>query len=275
MLLAAYFGHLLIGATVASVSVAHLTQRGIAPVVAGTMLSIEALMQMAGRTVGGLIGDRIDPRYLLMVALLALVVGSAALSVANDYPTMLLYAVGSGLGFGLTLLAVTVLLLNYYGRKHNLEIFSITCLIGAVSALGPTIGGGVRDLTGSFASTFQIFAGVIAVILVAVVFMRPPRQHRLEAIPPTIVARRSSPLCRSRQLRMAGPCDKHEFGVFLPVANGGWIISSTTPPLDGAVEQNLDAAVIADEVGMDFVMSMGKWRGFGGVTNHWGVRWKS
>ena len=62
---------------------------------------------------------------------------------------------------------------------------------------------------------------------------------------------------------------KHEYGVFLPVANGGWIISSTTPPLDGLWKQNLAAAVTADEVGMDFVMSMGKWRGFGGVTNHW------
>jgi pyrimidine oxygenase len=68
---------------------------------------------------------------------------------------------------------------------------------------------------------------------------------------------------------------RHEFGVFLPVANGGWIISSTTPPLDGLWKQNLAAAVTADEVGMDFVMSMGKWRGFGGVTNHWGVQMES
>jgi pyrimidine oxygenase len=67
----------------------------------------------------------------------------------------------------------------------------------------------------------------------------------------------------------------HEFGVFLPVANGGWIISSTTPPLDGLWKQNLAAAVTADQVGMDFVMSMGKWRGFGGQTNHWGVQMES
>jgi cyanate permease len=93
---------------------------------------------------------------------------------------MLLYAIGSGIGFGLTLLTVTVLLLNYYGRKHNLEIFSITCLIGAVSALGPTIGGSLRDLTGSFTTTFQLFAGVIVLILIAAVFMRPPR-HALSA----------------------------------------------------------------------------------------------
>jgi len=63
---------------------------------------------------------------------------------------------------------------------------------------------------------------------------------------------------------------KKDFGVFLPVANGGWIISKTSPPLDDLWRQNREAAIIADEVGLDFVMSMGKWRGFGGETNHWG-----
>lgn len=61
-----------------------------------------------------------------------------------------------------------------------------------------------------------------------------------------------------------------EFGVFLPVASGGWIVSRHTPRLDGGWPQNRDAAVIADEEGLDFVMSMGKWRGFGGDTGHWG-----
>ena len=61
-----------------------------------------------------------------------------------------------------------------------------------------------------------------------------------------------------------------EFGVFLPVANGGWIVSKATPPLDGGWEQNRDAALIAEEQGFDFVMAMGKWRGFGGETGHWG-----
>src|SRR5580704_17570262 len=61
-----------------------------------------------------------------------------------------------------------------------------------------------------------------------------------------------------------------QFGVFLPVASGGWIVSRNTPRLDGGWPQNRDAAIIADEEGLDFVMSMGKWRGFGGDTDHWG-----
>src|ERR1700691_5831804 len=61
-----------------------------------------------------------------------------------------------------------------------------------------------------------------------------------------------------------------DFGVFLPVANGGWIVSKTTPPLAGGWAQNRAAAIAADEEGLDFVMSMSKWRGFGGDTDHWG-----
>jgi pyrimidine oxygenase len=67
---------------------------------------------------------------------------------------------------------------------------------------------------------------------------------------------------------MTGP---KEFGVFLPIANGGWIVSSNTPVLDGGWSQNRDAALIAEEEGFDFVMAMGKWRGFGGETSHWGT----
>jgi pyrimidine oxygenase len=70
-------------------------------------------------------------------------------------------------------------------------------------------------------------------------------------------------------------CGRKAFGVFLPVANGGWIISSTTPTLDGLWRQNLEAALAAEAAGLDFVMSMGKWRGFGGETNHWGVSMES
>jgi MFS family permease len=175
VLLAAYFGHLLVGICVSSFSVAHLVQRGATLEVAGVMLGVESLMAAAGRLIGGALGDRIDPRWLLLVALLALVVGVLALSVANsDLTMMIVYAVGAGLGFGLAALAVALLLLNYFGRTHNLEIFSLTCTIGAVSALGAAIGGMIRDDVGGFALAFQLCGVMIGLILVAGAFMRPP-----------------------------------------------------------------------------------------------------
>ena len=183
VLLAAYFGHLLIGVSVASMSVAHLTERGVGATLAGAMLSFESLVQTGGRALAGAVSDYLEPRLLLVFSLACLVVGAGALSVASTYPMMLLYAVGSGLGFGLTSLAVTVLLLNYFGRRHNLEIFSATCLIGGVSALGPTVGGALRDASGGFGSTFQIYAVIIAAVFVAATLMRPPKPREAAAAP--------------------------------------------------------------------------------------------
>jgi MFS family permease len=175
ILASAYCVHLLSGVTVSSLSVAHLTERGVAAGVAAGMLSVEGLMATAARLGGGFIGDRIDPKWLLMFAVGSLGLGSLALSVADSTLLMFVYAIGTGVGFGLTALAVTILLLNYYGRKNNLEIFSTVCLAGAVSALGPLIGGSLRDLLGSFSPTFQLFGIVAAVVFVASLFMRPPQ----------------------------------------------------------------------------------------------------
>ncbi|PHM24051.1 hypothetical protein BDE27_0577 [Xenorhabdus ehlersii] len=57
---------------------------------------------------------------------------------------------------------------------------------------------------------------------------------------------------------------KKAFDVFLPIAKSGWIISKNIPPLDASYKQNREAAILADQIGLDFIMSMGKWCGFGG-----------
>lgn len=74
---------------------------------------------------------------------------------------------------------------------------------------------------------------------------------------------------------MNAPASKKEFGVFLPIANGGWIISKNAPRLDASYKKNREAAILADEIGLDFIMSMMKWRGFGGETGHWGTSLES
>ncbi|MGG7510490.1 LLM class flavin-dependent oxidoreductase [Plantibacter sp. YIM 135249] len=62
----------------------------------------------------------------------------------------------------------------------------------------------------------------------------------------------------------------HEYGIFLPIGNGGWLVSTTAPHPDGSYEYNKRASILAEEAGLDFVMAMAKWRGFGGTTDHWG-----
>jgi pyrimidine oxygenase len=59
------------------------------------------------------------------------------------------------------------------------------------------------------------------------------------------------------------------FGVFLPMANGGWIISRESPKVDGSYALNRRVVTITEESGFDFAIAMAKWRGYGGDTRHW------
>jgi len=61
-----------------------------------------------------------------------------------------------------------------------------------------------------------------------------------------------------------------EYGIFLPIGNGGWMLSTTAPHPEATYAWNRRAAVYAEDIGLDFIMSMAKWRGFGGSTDHWG-----
>ena len=60
-----------------------------------------------------------------------------------------------------------------------------------------------------------------------------------------------------------------ELGVFLPIAEGGFIFSESAPPTPATYSYNEQTALLAEELGFDFVMSQIKWRGFGGPTRAW------
>jgi len=66
-----------------------------------------------------------------------------------------------------------------------------------------------------------------------------------------------------------------ECGVFIPVGQGGWIISSTSPETPATYAYNKQVVQQAESLGLDFALSMAKWRGYGGVTGHWDVTLES
>ena len=174
IVVAAYTTYLLCEVTVNGISVQHLTERGAAFTLAGGLLSFQALVSVFARAVGGLAGERIDPRKLVIVAMGCLAIGLAALAMAHGLPLMIVYATTVGAGYGLAYLATTVLLLNYFGRERNLELFSLMCLVSTLASAGPVLGGLVHDRLGGFSPALWGFSGLAAVVMVAVVLMRPP-----------------------------------------------------------------------------------------------------
>ncbi len=66
-----------------------------------------------------------------------------------------------------------------------------------------------------------------------------------------------------------------ELGVFIPVGNGGWITSTTSPQLPATYAYNKEVTILAERLGFDFALSMAKWRGYGGPSRHWDVTLES
>lgn len=60
-----------------------------------------------------------------------------------------------------------------------------------------------------------------------------------------------------------------ELGVFLPVLNNGWIISTAAPQYHPSYTMNKAMTLLAEDLGFSFVLSPVKYRGFGGPTEHW------
>ena len=60
-----------------------------------------------------------------------------------------------------------------------------------------------------------------------------------------------------------------DIGVFIPIANNGWIISENSPQYMPSFELNRDICQKAEHHGLHFALSMIKLRGFGGKTEFW------
>ncbi|GGO63239.1 pyrimidine oxygenase [Roseovarius pacificus] len=60
-----------------------------------------------------------------------------------------------------------------------------------------------------------------------------------------------------------------KLGVFLPNGQNGYIISKNSPQYIPTWEHMLEITQEAERVGLDFILSMIKYRGFGGETGYW------
>lgn len=60
-----------------------------------------------------------------------------------------------------------------------------------------------------------------------------------------------------------------KFGIFLPNGSNGYIPSAGSPQYLPSFQHNLRISLEAERQGLDFVLSMMKYRGFGGETGYW------
>ena len=156
--------------------VAHLTDMGIPTLVAAGALGILVGVSTLGRLTGGVLGDRIGPRYLIAIACLMQVIALIIFINAQTMVWVYVYVLLFGLAYGAILVLQPVIMAAYYGTKAFARLQAIVMFICApILAGSPMLGGYMYDATHSYAIPFSICAGFCAVGVICALLARPPK----------------------------------------------------------------------------------------------------
>jgi pyrimidine oxygenase len=77
------------------------------------------------------------------------------------------------------------------------------------------------------------------------------------------------PWGNARAVRHWGKGGPMELGVFIPIGNNGWLISTTSPQYMPSFDLYREVVQKAERYGFDFALSMVKLHGFGGPSQFW------
>lgn len=161
--------------TVTSQLVLHLTDVGIDPVLAGSALGMQGAIGAGARLLSGIMGDKIDPRRLLLFGLLGQFIGYYFLKIAVEPVHVYLFAVTFGLGYGMAAVASTTLIVNFFGVKNNAHLMGIRgILVTLFGGIGPIGAGLIADYSGSYSVAFSLYMGLNFLAMTAVFFMSVP-----------------------------------------------------------------------------------------------------
>lgn len=156
--------------------VAYLTDMGISSVVAARALGLLVGVSTLGRLIGGVLGDRIEQRFLIAIACLMQVIGLIIFTRVQTMGLVYAYVLLFGLAYGAMLVLQPVIIAAYYGAKGFARLQAIVWLIATpVLASSPILGGYVYDAVHSYTIPFSVCAGFCALGGVCALLARPPK----------------------------------------------------------------------------------------------------
>ncbi|MYL98473.1 MFS transporter [Novosphingobium sp. FGD1] len=178
----AYTACLAINTTTHGFAYQHLMEHGIAQARASQLISLSALVCAVGSALAGLAGEKTSARTLTMFSLGCLGVSAATLALADGSVSLLIWMVAFGGGLGFSYVSTVMLLQSYFGQRASLELYSIMMAFSTSAALGPALGGAIKDQTGSFSGIFLGLACLSAVLFCAVAVLRKPGERKAPGV---------------------------------------------------------------------------------------------
>lgn len=164
-----------------SAAAIHFKMLGHPAAFAAGMLGFQALMAAIAKGLSGAVGERVNPRLVLVGGLALEAVGFVVLSIAATPLLVGVFAVTFGVGWGAAYLAITVLMIKYFGPRTGSDGMSLVWLLTVIAALAPAGAGMVADELGSFGPAFVAGALMLLPIAVGLLIVREPVRKNLQA----------------------------------------------------------------------------------------------
>ena len=159
-----------------SQAILHLTDLGISQLLASSAIGTMGLCSVGGRLFGGILGDRVEPKFSLALGLLFQAAGFVILLFARQDFLVYGFSLVFGIGLGLSIVTAPLMLANYFGSGSLARINAATGIFTiGVTAFAPTIAGYVSDTLGSYTLVFLGFSALAALLAVPVAMLRPPK----------------------------------------------------------------------------------------------------
>jgi OFA family oxalate/formate antiporter-like MFS transporter len=177
-LLVITFGISSIGVTGLNLHVySYVTDLGYSAVIAATVMSIIASMQLASPLGWGFLAEKIGARYAATLRFVIQGVGLAVAILTGNlfclYAGFFLY----GIGLGGNMVLPDILWADYFGRQSLGRIRGMGLLISHfLAAIGPPFFGFLFDITGGYGLSFAIFGAVLMISAFLSLMLKPPHK---------------------------------------------------------------------------------------------------
>jgi len=156
--------------------VIYLIDKGFPQSLAAISLGLITLFSIIGRLVGGVLGDRIEPRYIWAFSVAVLAVGVVSCMYARSPAFVFLYTICVGFGFGAAYVLMPTIIGNYFGAQTFASIMgTLFLLITLFSSASPFVGGVIHDWTGSYTAAFTGALAFAVTSVIAILAVRPPQ----------------------------------------------------------------------------------------------------
>ena len=172
------FGIASVGVTGLNLHVfSYVTDIGHPAVVAATVMSVIAFMQLVSPLFWGLLSERIDVRKAAMLQFLIQATGLSLAITANQIVTLYFGFFLYGIGLGGSMVLPDIIWASYFGRLSLGTVRGLGLLLThSFAAIGPPFFGFLFDASGSYFLSFSVFIMALVSSSFLCLLFRPPQK---------------------------------------------------------------------------------------------------